>query len=226
MRRYLFLLLAAVLLILLAGCGGNGPIWPGDPKPPVTPPPGPNPGGAAYQLQVYIGLSKTTGNAPMPVNMWANVKGGKGPYYYRWDVNGDGLWDYGGIGVSEVGIHYASAGLYHILLEVEDSLGQAYRATGLVQVKPSGPAASPAAIPGVGVAPIMVTLDGSGSYDIDGDVVYWEWDFESDGVWDYESDTSGVTTAVYELPGTYNASLRVTDDDELTDIASVQIIAL
>jgi PKD repeat protein len=224
MRRVIVSLCATLVLLSLAACSNSGPV-PGQLSP-VTPPPTNNPGGASYQLQCWITLSKTTGHAPMPVNMWASVVGGMPPFYFRWDVNGDGWWDYGGLGVTEVGIHYTSAGLYNILLEVEDSNGQFYQATALVDVKPSGPHAVPAAVPLTGKAPLTTNLIGSASYDTDGYVVLYEWDFESDGVWDYESDTNPSAPATYEFPGTYDATLRVTDDDGLTDEASVQIVAL
>ncbi len=225
MRRVYVSLFAIAIILSLAGCSNNGPVWQPQ-QPPITPPPGDNPGGVAFQLQCTIGLSKTVGHAPMPVNMWANVIGGLAPYYMRWDVDGDGHWDYGGPQVFEVGIHYASPGLYEILLEVEDAQGQAYRATALVDVKLSGPSAQPAAFPAQGYAPLVVTLDGSGSFDLDGDIVLYEWDFNSNGVYDYESEDIPTATANYQNPGTYNATLRVTDDDGFTDEASVQIIAL
>jgi len=224
--RGIITVLAIAAILVLGGCGSSGPVWkPGDHNP-IVPPPGPNPGGTGYQLQCTIDLSNTVGKAPMPVNMVANVIGGVAPYYYRWDVNGDGWWDYGGIGIYEVGIHYASAGTYKILLEVEDQQGQAYRANALVDVKPSGPSAQPYAFPNVGTAPLLTSLDGSQSFDLDGSIVLYEWDFESDGIWDYESDTVPSTTNTYDFQGTYNATLRVTDTDGLTDVASVQVIAL
>jgi len=222
MRRILVSLCAILILLYVAGCSNNG-VTPGT-QTPTSPPPGTNPGGTSYQLQVTLDLSRNVGHAPLPVNMYANVIGGTPPYYFRWDVDGDGYWDYGGTGVSEVGIHYASPGLYEILLEVEDSMGQFYRANAPVDVKSSGPHAVPAAIPSSGSAPLSVSLDGSGSYDQDGYIVLWEWDFESDGVWDYESEDNPVAATQYSEQGTYNATLRVTDGDGLTDVASIKII--
>ena len=224
MRRIMISFCAALLLLMMAACGNDGPVP--SQGGPTVPPPGGNPGGVALQLQCSINLSATTGHAPMPVTMWANVTGGMGPFIYRWDVNGDGLWDFIGLGVSVIGINYASPGIYDIHLEVEDAQGQAYRASALVDVKESGPHAIPTANPSTGNSPLTVTLNGSGSYDGDGYVVLYEWDFESDGVWDFESPATGVTTADYPNQGTYSATLRVTDDDGLTDEASVQIIAL
>jgi len=228
MRRLVIFLTVMSLILVLAGCSNrdDGPVWPGNNQNPTVPPPGNNPGSSTYQLMCTIDLSRTTGDAPMAVNMSANVVGGLAPFYYRWDVQNDGWWDYGGAGANEIGINYASAGTYTILLEVEDSSGQSFRATAIVQVRPSGPAAYPVAIPSVGSAPLQVTLDGSTSYDADGFIVLYEWDFESDGVFDYESETNPNAVTTYPNQGTYNATLRVTDDDGLMDEASVQIVAL
>lgn len=231
MRRLIISIFAITFILLLAGCSssGNNPGPPGDP---FTPPPPDNPGGDSYQLSATIDLSRSVGHAPLPVNLYANVNGGLAPYYYRWDVNGDGWWDYGGFGVSEIGIHYASAGIYNVLMEVEDSNGQFYHATALVDVSPSGPSAIPAAVPDQGPTPLVTNLNGAASYDDDGYIVYWEWDIESDGIWDYEGDwvigapDNAIVSVTYNTPGTYNATLRVTDDDGLKSESSIQIIAL
>jgi PKD repeat protein/predicted small lipoprotein YifL len=225
MRQILLAIIAIITILAVTACDNNAPVWSPN-QTPTTPPPGTDPGSTSYQLMCTIDLSATLGTAPLGVNMIGNVIGGTAPYYFRWDVDGDKEWDYGGLGVQEIGIHYASAGLYDILLEVEDSGGQSYRATALVDVKPSGPSSQPLAYPNQGPAPHNVTLDGNSSYDNDGYVVKWEWDFEPDGVYDFESDTTGITTFMYEFPGTYNPTLRVTDDDGFTDEASVQVIAL
>jgi PKD repeat protein len=225
MLRAFTFIFAIIMVLAIASCDNSGPIFSNPQGGNPNPPPGGNPGATVYQLQAYIDLSRTEGHAPLPVNMIAVIKGGKAPYYFRWDVDGDNAWDYGGTGVSEIGIHYASAGLYKILLEVEDSSGQSFQAHGQVQVKPSGPAAYPTADPIEGSIPLSVNLDGSGSYDLDGKIVLWEWDYTSDGVFEYESTTDPATTTSYDTQGTYNATLRVTDDDGFTDQASIQIVA-
>jgi PKD repeat protein len=226
MFRAFTFLFAIMMFIGLVSCSGNGPVNPGPQGGNPNPPQGGNPGSTIYQLQAYIDLSRTVGNAPLPINMTAVVKGGLAPYYFRWDVDGDKAWDYGGIGVEEIGIQYASAGMYAILLEVEDSSGQLYQAFGQVQVKPSGPAANPIVLPTQGKAPLKCTLDGSNSEDLDGKIVKWEWDFNSDGIYDFESTTESDTEFTYETQGTYNATLRVTDDDGFTDVASAQVVVL
>ncbi|MCB1183889.1 carboxypeptidase regulatory-like domain-containing protein, partial [bacterium] len=50
------------------------------------------------------------------------------------------------------------------------------------------------------------------AHDPDGTVVRWEWDFENDGVWDYDSALTGDTGFAYAVVGPVTAKLRVTDD--------------
>ncbi len=69
------------------------------------------------------------------------------------------------------------------------------------------PVGSIALDPAVGVAPLPVAFDGSGSTDADGSIVDWAWDF-GDG-----TTASGVTAAhTYIASGAYTVTLRVTDD--------------
>jgi hypothetical protein len=59
-----------------------------------------------------------------------------------------------------------------------------------------------------------VFLDGVNSYDPDGSIVNWLWDFTGDGT----TDLSGVSSALirYTAAGTFNAKLTVVDNDGLT----------
>jgi hypothetical protein len=68
-------------------------------------------------------------------------------------------------------------------------------------------------------------LDGSGSYDLDGTIVLYEWDFNGDSIYDWSSTITGATDYIYNMPGCYDATLRVTDDENAidTDIATVNI---
>ncbi|MGQ9601941.1 MAG: S8 family serine peptidase [Candidatus Bipolaricaulia bacterium] len=58
-----------------------------------------------------------------------------------------------------------------------------------------------------------VNFDGTGSYDLDGRIVSYSWDFNSDG----RADASGAT-ATYAFPtaGSYNVTLTVTDNGGLS----------
>ena len=57
-----------------------------------------------------------------------------------------------------------------------------------------------------------VIFDGSDSYDPDGEIVSYDWDF-GDG----DTDSGETTTHVYASPWIYTVTLTVMDDDEATD---------
>ena len=70
-----------------------------------------------------------------------------------------------------------------------------------------------------------VTLDGSGSFDSDGYIALYEWDFEGDGVFDFSSAES-TTSHIYATAFTGVVILRVTDNEGNTDTdeASITIV--
>jgi len=65
-----------------------------------------------------------------------------------------------------------------------------------------------------------VTFSGEPSVDLDGTIVGYEWDFNSDGVAD---STDLVTVYVFSMPGTFGVRLTVTDDGGNTDTLVVEI---
>lgn len=74
-----------------------------------------------------------------------------------------------------------------------------------------------------GEAPLTVTFDASESFDPDGEVVAYDWDFNEDGVYD---DLSGQQVSyTFEQGGVYTVGLRVTDNNNEYDIYSMEIEA-
>jgi len=67
--------------------------------------------------------------------------------------------------------------------------------------------------PYAGTVGQTVTFDGSGSFDPDGTIVLYEWDFESDGTFDFSSATSPTASHTYPDAFSGVVTLRVTDDD-------------
>ena len=83
------------------------------------------------------------------------------------------------------------------------------------------PTAAVSATPSEGAAPLDVSFDASGSSDPEGDALSFEWDLDGDGSFD---DATGAQTAwTYTQPGTYNASVLVSDANGATDTASAVI---
>jgi outer membrane protein assembly factor BamB len=78
---------------------------------------------------------------------------------------------------------------------------------------PDGPLAAYAVLEAPqGPAPLLVNLDPELSYDVDGEIALYEWDFEGDGTYDYVSPALEVIQHSYQ-EGAYLTVLRVTDDN-------------
>lgn len=85
------------------------------------------------------------------------------------------------------------------------------------------PEAALTATPDNGDAPLIVTLDASGSTD-DGSITQYEWDYEGDGT--YDQTTGGAMPSVthtYNVGGVYDPIVRITDNDGLTDTATDRV---
>jgi glucose/arabinose dehydrogenase/PKD repeat protein len=79
------------------------------------------------------------------------------------------------------------------------------------------------ASPTNGAAPLTVAFDGGASSDPDGDVLTFAWDLDGDGAFD---DAAAATASfTYTQPGTYIATLRVSDPSAATGTSSVTISA-
>ena len=79
--------------------------------------------------------------------------------------------------------------------------------------------------PASGYAPLEVTFS-STARDTDGFIAKYEWDFQGDGTYDFSSTATGSTTFTYQEPGTYSATLRVTDDKGMTSISSQTVTTM
>jgi hypothetical protein len=78
--------------------------------------------------------------------------------------------------------------------------------------------------PYAGTVGETITFDASGSYDTDGEIVLYEWDFDNDGTYDLSEITPIVGYSYYsEYIG--SVRLRVTDNDGLSaiDTATVEV---
>ncbi|WP_135820537.1 PKD domain-containing protein [Halostella litorea] len=135
---------------------------------------------------------------------------------YNWDLNGSGTADVRG----EVVRHtYESAGEYTVTLAVEDDDGSHDTAQRTVPVGEgnAGPTADFTVSPSDPAVGERVTLDGSPASDPDGSIASYEWDVDGDGSYETGGQAVGVT---YDSAGTYDVTLRVTDDDGATDTAT------
>lgn len=102
------------------------------------------------------------------------------------------------------------------------SLGQ-FSLTGTL-VPPTGAvpvAVADASSPVTGPAPLAVSFSSVGSYDSDGSIVTYDWDFGDGTV-----STAANPVKSYPLPGTYTASLVVVDNSGLSSVADTVTITV
>ncbi len=134
---------------------------------------------------------------------------------YRWDWNDDGSVD--DVTTGPVATHaYGSSGVYTATVEVVDDDGatDAASVTVAVGVDPEASFTTSSTYPEPGEA---VTVDGRGSDPGAGTVTAYEWDFDGDGAFEDEGETASRS---YATAGTYEITLRITNDFDETDAVS------
>ncbi len=167
--------------------------------------------------------SPTSGDPPLTVTLNGSGSDPDGAIVlYEWDYNEDGVYDWFSETTAKTYFRYAIPGSYTVTIRVTDNDGLTATASRTITVNETPPIANAAADVTEGVAPLSVNFSGSGN-DADGTIVLYEWDFDGDGMDDYSSSTNGDTSFTYNSTGLYTATLRVTDDDALTDTAKVSI---
>ncbi|MFG0328808.1 MAG: S8 family serine peptidase [Phycisphaerales bacterium] len=85
------------------------------------------------------------------------------------------------------------------------------------------PVADLSATPLSGDAPLDVSFNASGSFDPDGSITDFSWDYDGDGTYDESTGTTATSFVTYTIPGSYDAVVRVTDDGGAQDTATVTI---
>ncbi len=137
----------------------------------------------------------------------------------------DYVWNFGdgtrsrGVDVSH---SFGAAGTYPVTLTVTDNGGLTAKARHTLQITEPTPINQPptAVISGPATVAVSQTVqfDGSGSFDSDGTIVNYAWDF-GDG-----NTGSGITvTHAYSQAGNYKVTLTVTDDGGLTASATYDV---
>ncbi|MDX9704059.1 MAG: PKD domain-containing protein, partial [Candidatus Auribacterota bacterium] len=149
---------------------------------------------------------------------------------YEWDIDNNGTFDLTGSIftvpwaqlISTYNMQYPQVN-NTVVLRVTDEFNQTNTESTTVVIYYNEPVAVASAIPTTVACNQTVTFNGTASYHhhIQHSIVLYEWDFNSDGIYDA---TGPVVTHHYSLVGTtVTATLRVTDDQTFTDTDTVQI---
>lgn len=140
--------------------------------------------------------------------------------YYEWDFDGDNISDINGIFAKRPKWIYNEEGEHTVKLIVSSSGGLTSEITRTVEVRDNWPPIS-APMPEYysGTNPI-VEFEARHSYDVDGNIVGYEWDFDGDGTVD-----STEPNPIYEFPGNgeYFVTLTVIDDEGIRGTGESEI---
>jgi len=169
-------------------------------------------------MSADISAMPTKGGIPLEVQFSAIVSRGTPPFTYAWDIDGNGTIDDTRQSFNYI---YQQAGIYNVTLTVNDASGKSSSDSVIIYAL-SAPIVVASANPTSGSKPLDVNFSATAS-DSDGTIVLYEWDFNGDGVYDYSSTDTPVTTHTYTANGLYTATLRVTDNDGLTKTDSIII---
>lgn len=171
--------------------------------------------------------------APVAVATFTPTEGIAGVTQFTFDASAssdpDGavvgyVWDFGdGTGAAGVQVAkiYPLPGEYAVTMTVTDEAGLTHSTSGTVVV--AAPNVPPVAVAvaslSAGVAPVTVTLDGSGSSDVDGSIVGHAWSF-GDGT----AASGPIVSKTFAVAGTYPVVLTVTDDRGATATSTTTIV--
>lgn len=134
-------------------------------------------------------------------------------------------WDFGDGATAEgqsPSHKYARPGTYTVKLTVTDDQGLTDETSQEIRVRGVSPSAAFSISPERAYACEAITFDASASYDPDGEIVSYEWDFDGNGEFE-ECVTTAKVTHAYTDNGTYTVTLRVTDDEGGTATAQGQV---
>jgi PKD repeat protein len=141
-----------------------------------------------------------------------------------WDFQGDGCFTWSSLVGPNATHTYAIPGLYYPILKATN--GTVMVKTWIFQalIEPNNAPPQVVVNPEYKAVIRGDTVTFTGTAIDDGEVVLYEWDFDGDGIFDYESTVSATATWVYSGLGEHTAVLRATDDQGATGTATVTVV--
>jgi len=129
---------------------------------------------------------------------------------WLWDLDNDGKYD--DAQGEKIEWKVPGSGIYPIGIKVANNFGYTDLDNTFVNVENHPPIAD-ANGPYIMTPEGEVILDGSASQDPDGDLLWFTWDFDSDGVYDTPAMLGPISTHTYTLRKQYVATLKVSDGE-------------
>src|SRR5690554_4865713 len=153
---------------------------------------------------VSASASRTSGVAPLTVQLFGNVSGGDAPLTYKWTFS-DGS---PSVATKDASHTFSTPGTHTATFSVTDADGDSDSAAVTIAVRDNlTPTVTASATPTSGVAPLAVAFN---AIAVSGDAPYiYRWNF-GDGS---ASSSQQNPSHTYSVAGTYTATVTVTDND-------------
>ncbi len=144
---------------------------------------------------------------------------------YRWDVNGDGIYetDTGSNPVLTTSI--ANAGTYEVGLRVTDKVGATGGATQSLTVGNFPPVIKATASPNPANSGQTITIDASASTD-QGAITDYKWDLDNSGSFATDTGATPKVTTSFLTPGAHVVGIEATDDHGVSSRSTITINVL
>ncbi|MCB9809543.1 PKD domain-containing protein [Candidatus Peribacteria bacterium] len=166
-------------------------------------------------IRAAISALPSNGEVPLRVEFDASgsrAEEGDTIVNYIWSLPGQSPISYG----AQISYEFTDVGMYEIGLKIVTAAGKTKDTVTRITVRPRAVRARMTAEPAAGAAPLTVQFSPTGS---EGTIYGYTWDF-GDG--NLSTDTRPKHT--YTQPGTYTATLKVTDRNGLISETSAQVV--
>jgi len=161
-----------------------------------------------------------------------NSAGGTEGLLFRFDCNGDGVWDYPGTGefgeAASVEHVYKTAGVYTLKVEVKDNEGNTGKPTRTIEVTaPPRIQIVYSPLHGTPGTEFVIAVKQTVAKADPAKRLLVRWDLNGDGRWDYPSDGSFAEESevrnLWDAPGTYTVAAEAEDESKNRVLVSAEI---
>lgn len=139
---------------------------------------------------------------------------------YEWDFDGDGFYDLDTLDTPYATHTYPMSGTFFAKVRVTDNLGAQTEASVQIDVAPPTNYPPTAWLVAMPDGATSGSFDASGTNDPDGEIVLFQWDWDNDGLYDWDTGNIPYATHDFGAYGSYLVTVHVTDNLGATDTAS------
>lgn len=180
-----------------------------------------------FPLDVDFTLAPLDGQTTDTVIFKASYGSETNDLFYRWDWNADSIWDTEFSSIKTIKKRFLTPGEYSIFLQYADGEGNTRIVSKSTKITQGYSSPKPVIIisPPSGNFTNEFLFDASLTIDDEDSLnqLLFRWDFQGDGFWDTDFDSSTVATKKFSKAGLFNPTLEVKDPSKLIGSTSKKL---